>query len=77
MTTLSEYLARLGKKGGQARAKKMTAEERSDAARKAVEARWAREKEELRSTVADISSRAKELEKRATRRAKVKKEKPK
>lgn len=32
----------LGRKGGRARAKKLTAEERSDAARKAVEARWAK-----------------------------------
>jgi hypothetical protein len=32
----------LGRRGGQARAKKLTPEERSDAARKAVEARWAK-----------------------------------
>jgi hypothetical protein len=32
----------LGRKGGQARAKKLTPEERSDSARKAVEARWAK-----------------------------------
>ncbi len=31
-----------GKKGGQARAAKMTPKERSDSARKAVEARWAK-----------------------------------
>jgi hypothetical protein len=34
-----------GKKGGPARAAKMTPEERSESARKAVQARWAREKE--------------------------------
>lgn len=34
----------LGKKGGRARAKKMTAKERSEAARKAVEARWEKAK---------------------------------
>lgn len=34
----------LGKKGGKSRAKKMTAEERSESARKAAEARWAAEK---------------------------------
>jgi hypothetical protein len=32
----------LGRKGGHARAKKLTPEQRSDAARKAVEARWAK-----------------------------------
>lgn len=43
---LREYLAKLGskggKKGGPARAAKMTAEERSESARKAVTARWAK-----------------------------------
>ena len=34
----------MGKKGGQARGKKMTAEERSAAARKAAAARWAKSK---------------------------------
>jgi hypothetical protein len=33
-----------GLKGGPARAKKMTADERSESARKAVNARWAKEK---------------------------------
>ena len=37
-------LGRLGgKKGGPARAKKMTPEQRSESARKAAQARWARE----------------------------------
>ena len=43
-----EYFSRLGKKGGakggHARAANMTAEERSDSARKAVLARWAKAK---------------------------------
>ncbi len=32
----------LGRKGGEARAKNLTPQQRSDAARKAVEARWAK-----------------------------------
>jgi hypothetical protein len=36
--------AKGGKKGGTIRAERMTAEERSEAARKAVQARWARVK---------------------------------
>jgi hypothetical protein len=40
------YLGRLGGlKGGPARAKKLTAKERSDAATKAVQARWKRVKD--------------------------------
>jgi len=37
---LQKYFAKLGKKGGPARAKKLTAEERSESARKAAQARW-------------------------------------
>lgn len=36
--------AALGKKGGRARAKNMTKAQRSEAARKAVEARWEKAK---------------------------------
>jgi hypothetical protein len=36
--------AELGRKGGKARAKKMTKQERSESARKAVLARWAKAK---------------------------------
>ena len=43
---LSAYLAKLGKKGGKkggpARAAAMTPEQRSESARKAVQARWAK-----------------------------------
>jgi hypothetical protein len=45
-----EYLAKIGKKGGlkggSARAAKMTPEQRSESARKAVEARWAKARAE-------------------------------
>ena len=37
---LSTAAAELGRKGGKARAKKLTAKERSDIARNAVNARW-------------------------------------
>jgi hypothetical protein len=43
---MREYLSKLGrkggKKGGPARAAAMTAEQRSESARKAVQARWAK-----------------------------------
>jgi hypothetical protein len=45
---IRDYFVRMGRKGGasggHARAEKMTAEERSESARRAVTARWAREK---------------------------------
>jgi hypothetical protein len=46
---MREYLAKIGKKGGlrggQARAANMTPKERSESARKAVAARWAKKRE--------------------------------
>lgn len=45
MTPKNPAAVALGRKGGHARAKSLTPEQRSDAARKAVEARWARIKE--------------------------------
>jgi hypothetical protein len=49
---LREYLAKLGKKGGKIggakRAANMTASERSESARKAVTARWAKAKKETK-----------------------------
>lgn len=49
MTTLREHLSNLGRKGGEARAKKMTKQERSDSARRAVEARWAKERAQTKA----------------------------
>lgn len=39
------YASEFARKGGKARAQKMTAEERRESARKAVEARWAKQRE--------------------------------
>jgi len=69
----------LGRKGGQARAKKLTPEERSEAARRAVEARWANTKTRVR----EITEGTKELLKgpgegeKAARTKKAKQEKEK
>ena len=68
MTTLSEHLSRLGTKGGKARAKNMTPEARSDSARKAVEARWAKQKAELKKLASEITQGSKALLKKAQRR---------
>jgi hypothetical protein len=68
----------LGRRGGHARAKKLTAEERSESARKAVEARWEKQKADLKKLVSEITEGTKRLEKKALEgatRAKAKKEK--
>jgi len=74
METASQYLARIGAKGGKARAQKMSAAERKASAQKAIEARWAKERERVN----EITERTKALLKRskaAAARAKQKKEK--
>jgi hypothetical protein len=68
MTTLSEHLARLGRKGGKATAQRRTKEERQQAARKAVQARWAKTKK----LVDEITAGTKALEKRARPKTRAK-----
>jgi hypothetical protein len=41
-SALSKHLAKLGRKGGKATAKKLTAQQRKESARKAAKARWAK-----------------------------------
>ena len=56
----------LGRKGGKARAKNLTAEERSESARKASEARWAH----LKKLAAEITEGTKRLEEKIAARKK-------
>ena len=69
MTSLSEHLARLGKKGGQARAHNLTEKQRKESARNAAQARWAKEKAELKDLIGEITEGTKKLEARARKRA--------
>ncbi|HLJ48441.1 MAG TPA: hypothetical protein VKU01_20645 [Bryobacteraceae bacterium] len=52
-TAVSQYLAKIGKKGGkasgQARMEKLTPEKRSEVARIAAQARWKKAKKKLKS----------------------------
>jgi hypothetical protein len=58
MVTKSEirdYFAKFGKQGGKTRAKNMTPEQRSEASRKASEARWARIDASLKKTEKNLA----------------------
>ena len=48
------YFAKFGNQGGKTRAKNMTPEQRQEAARKAVQARWAQQKKQIESSVQEI-----------------------
>lgn len=47
MAKKNQAAAALGKLGGKARAKKLTAEQRSASAQKAAQARWAKKKKDV------------------------------
>jgi len=64
MTPKNAAAVSLGRKGGKARALSLTPEQRSEAARKAVEARWAK----ADKLIDEIKERSKKLEKRAVAR---------
>jgi hypothetical protein len=55
------YATQFARKGGEARAKNLTAQERSESARKAVQARWAKQKIELEKLTKEITEGTKAL----------------
>lgn len=63
MTPKNRAAVELGRRGGKARAQRLTAEERSEAARKAVEARWAKQKERIEEAHKLIKETNKRLKK--------------
>jgi hypothetical protein len=68
VTRKNQAAVQLGRLGGKARVKNQTPEERRESAKRAADARWAKQKAELSEPVSDISKRTKELERRAIRR---------
>ncbi|MGA2745856.1 MAG: hypothetical protein ABSE44_14265 [Candidatus Sulfotelmatobacter sp.] len=78
MTTKQEirdYFAKFGKEGGKATARNRTAEERSEAARKAVQARWTKNEERIAEALKEVDEGTRTLLKRARARKAKRKEK--
>jgi hypothetical protein len=61
----------LGRRGGKATAKNRTAEERAEAARKAVQARWSKQRAELEKLTREIKEGTTALLKKARKRQKL------
>jgi hypothetical protein len=79
MTTKQEirdYFAKFDKEGGKATARNRTPEERSDAARKAVEARWAKNENRIAKALKEVNEGTKTLLGRARARKAKRKENP-
>jgi hypothetical protein len=79
MTTKQEirdYFAKFDKEGGKATARNRTPEERSDAARKAVEARWAKNENRIAKALKEVNEGTKTLLRRARARKAKRKENP-
>jgi hypothetical protein len=69
MTPKNPAAVALGRKGGKATARKLTPQQRSDAARKAVEARWAKTQKslaEMDRNLEALTTRTKKAKKEAT-----------
>jgi hypothetical protein len=65
---IRDYFAKFGKQGGKATARNRTAEQRSEAARKAVQARWAKidaSLKEMNEGLAKLEAKQKARSKRA------------
>jgi hypothetical protein len=71
---IRDYFAKFGRKGGKATAKKMTPEERTEKMRRAAQARWAKEKQQIETSLHEINDTTERLEQAAqARRAKKEK----
>jgi hypothetical protein len=66
-----EFFAKEGSKGGKATAKKRTAQERSEAARKAVTARWQKTLDKLEAKI-DATSWTKKTKDKKSKKDKLK-----
>ncbi len=73
---IRDYFAKFGKEGGKATARNRTPEERSDAARKAVEVRWAKNEKRIAKALKEVNEGTNTLLRRATARKTKRKEKP-
>jgi len=62
---IRDYFAKFGKEGGKATARNRTPEQRSEAARKAVEARWAQNEKRITAAIKEVTSGTKALLKKA------------
>ena len=58
---IRDYFAKFGKEGGKTRARNMTAEQRREAARKASEARWAKNDERIAVALKEMNEETKAL----------------
>jgi hypothetical protein len=70
MTPKNSAAVELGRRGGKARARKLTPEERREAARKAVEARWAKHRKlavEISEGTSNLLSIAKANDRKAAK----------
>ena len=69
MTPKNAAAVALGRRGGKATAENRTAEQRSEAARKAVEARWAKDKKIIENSIRTMNENLDRIEHSAKKTA--------
>jgi len=73
VSEISDYLARIGRKGGKTRVKNQTPEQRIQSARRAAQARWAKNEKRIDAALKEVNDGIKVLlERDKARRAKRK-----
>jgi hypothetical protein len=76
VNNIRDYLSQLGKKGGAARAKKLSLQQRIESARKAANARWKKSERKLGASIEKTTALLQKLEKKNKLAKKSKKDKP-
>jgi hypothetical protein len=71
MTPKNPAAVELGRKGGRSRAQKLSAHERSEAARRAAEARWEKNRNRIESALEEITTGTKALLKKSKANARA------
>ena len=70
---IRDYFAKFGREGGKTRARNMTAEQRQEAARKASDARWAKNDKRIEAALKEVTEGTAKLLKKTKRRKSVQK----
>ncbi len=65
MSEIRDYLAKIGRKGGKARVENQTQEQRTQSARKAAQARWAKNEQRISAALKEITAGTNALLKRS------------
>jgi len=77
MSEIRDYLAKIGRKGGKTRVENQTPEQRTESARKAAQARWAKNEQRISAALKEITAGTSALLNKPRRKARKAQQKTK